>query len=332
MKRFILIVASFMYLVACQSTQNTALKSENPSNNHNINKIECKDGTGNRVMTIERSINELPFPSYHVTLKFQGRAVESFSDLPEVSNNPTKFMVQKIVDIGHRQNIEVSAGINFYNGQGTGFYQEAANGGMSPLPGASYNTCTIVDQGSVGGLRPDQNTQPCSYGPVMIDHGDRVASSDGCNQCSCSNGSLACTELACPGVSFDGCTAGAIGVPEGGRIDSSDGCNTCSCSRGDFICTELACPGSDQMTRPCSYGPVMIDHGDRVASSDGCNQCSCSNGSLACTELACPGVDFDGCTAGAIGVPEGGRIDSSDGCNTCSCSRGNFICTELACP
>jgi len=62
--------------------------------------------------------------------------------------------------------------------------------------------------------------------------------SNSCNTCTCSEGGLICTDVAC------GCTlkSGEI-VPSGwsGPDTGSNSCNTCTCSEGILACTEIGC-------------------------------------------------------------------------------------------
>mmetsp|Transcript_50132 Transcript_50132/g.119331 ORF Transcript_50132/g.119331 Transcript_50132/m.119331 type:complete len:114 (-) Transcript_50132:272-613(-) len=61
-----------------------------------------------------------------------------------------------------------------------------------------------------------------------------------CNQCTCTDGGLACTEMACGAPTR--CT-----LADGSQVESgwhgldSDGCNTCGCNNGMLACTLMAC-------------------------------------------------------------------------------------------
>lgn len=85
----------------------------------------------------------------------------------------------------------------------------------------------------------------CTYDGKSYASGSHFPSSDGCNSCSCDNGSVMCTLLAC----FDGGPDGGItcvydGVIHhpGDTFPSTDGCNTCGCdATGTVGCTARAC-------------------------------------------------------------------------------------------
>jgi hypothetical protein len=130
--------------------------------------------------------------------------------------------------------------------------------------------------------------------------GQHVPSADGCNTCTCTNGTYACTDMACltdAGIAKS-CTPGA-------SRPAGDGCNTCSCSAtGEWLCTRTACS-------VCSPGETK---------QQDCNTCSCANGQWACTYLACPPAQ---CSPGQT---------MGDTCNTCTCNGGQWACTTRACP
>nr|ATP16009.1 Fetoin-3 [Sinohyriopsis cumingii] len=52
------------------------------------------------------------------------------------------------------------------------------------------HTCQTPTSGIIGQLG-------CTYNGVTYHNGDGFKSSDGCNRCSCSNGMVLCTEMAC---------------------------------------------------------------------------------------------------------------------------------------
>jgi hypothetical protein len=162
-------------------------------------------------------------------------------------------------------------------------------------------------------------------------------SEDGCNTCTCTDGSWGCTEMACP-VADAGpaaCTPGET---------RPDACNTCTCSaEGQWQCTLIGCPPPS-----CNEGETTYD---------GCNSCSCSGGEWVCTNRACPPppppppvcvegetktMDCNTCTCmdgrwgcTTIACPPPACVDGEtryDGCNNCSCFGGQWACTARYCP
>ncbi len=90
-----------------------------------------------------------------------------------------------------------------------------------------------------------------------------VTSFDGCNECSCtSDGSWACTDMACPPI----CTEGEMRA-------AGDGCNECTCmSDGSWSCTQQQCMG-------CGF----LDQ----AAPDPCTTCEClEDGTFVCTAVS----------------------------------------------
>ncbi|XP_045169491.1 U-reduvitoxin-Pr11a-like [Mercenaria mercenaria] len=81
--------------------------------------------------------------------------------------------------------------------------------------------------------------QDCDYDGTIHKSGDRFPSSDGCNNCFCTNGAVACTLRFClPKVT---CNYGNHTYHEGESFKALDGCNTCGCHQGMIICTEMFC-------------------------------------------------------------------------------------------
>ena len=120
--------------------------------------------------------------------------------------------------------------------------------------------------------------------------GDTVPAADGCNTCECGeDGTLACTEIACPPDDVD--------CEPGEEFPAGDGCNTCFCEAdGSSTCTLIDC------------GPVGCTPGETVPNPGECGVCTCSeDGEVVCTEGDCgddpfasdalaecgPGTSFD---------------------------------------
>lgn len=99
--------------------------------------IKCKNERG---LSMELTLTplEATIPIYKLTLSFQGTQIESFNaELRE--NSDYRFMVEALQEEGSKL---VSAGVLFTDNT-QGFYQEAANNGLSPLPGVAFQNCTI---------------------------------------------------------------------------------------------------------------------------------------------------------------------------------------------
>jgi hypothetical protein len=151
---------------------------------------------------------------------------------------------------------------------------------------------TSVDgSGSARRVRPGST---CTMGSQP------AGAEDGCNTCTCSAGTWACTEKAC--VTVDG---GGSSCPAGMKM--SDGCNECTCVNGQLACTNVYCPP-----------PPLCNDGE--TKQQDCNTCTCMNGAWGCNTKACPPSE---CKEGET---------RSDGCNNCSCAGGQWACTARFCP
>lgn len=102
----------------------------------------------------------------------------------------------------------------------------------------------------------DGSTKMCSYNGESYKNGQTFM--DDCNSCSCDNGEVACTTMACE--------EGADGIEEEDYVDLED-------------------PESDELT--CEYEDVYYEEGEEFTANDGCNTCTCSQGEVSCTDMAC---------------------------------------------
>ena len=160
-------------------------------------------------------------------------------------------------------------------------------------------------------------------GDIVLQDGESIPDSDGCNTCTCVNGTIVCTQMACPSCwgASDDASGGCVG-PNGGSYpdeccdesvlcDSTGGRWDEDAACGHYYCGEqLACfaPGGPG----CDCGP------DRnFVAGYGClfsNECS------------------PGCLSPAGGViAEGESFQDADGCNVCVCDNGFILCTARAC-
>lgn len=87
--------------------------------------------------------------------------------------------------------------------------------------------------------------------PVCVD-GDTEDAADGCNTCTCTRGTWACTELYCapPPPPYVPPTPKPKPTPpvvvvckDGDEAPADDGCNWCWCGQNDWHCTQLGCDG-----------------------------------------------------------------------------------------
>lgn len=175
--------------------------------------------------------------------------------------------------------------------------------------------------------------------------GTNFKSSDGCNDCFCTEtGVAACTQKACFHSKTKRDAVKQECVP-GTTFKSADGCNDCTCTEnGVAACTLRFCfseveavPYRRRRDAPAKQECVP---GTSFKSADGCNDCFCSdNGMAACTLRFCfPDVGVvqqrtkrDSTTTKKC-VP-GTSYTHEDGCNTCVCGPDGVptVCTIMFC-
>jgi len=105
----------------------------------------------------------------------------------------------------------------------------------------------------------DVSSKSCTFNGVTYKNGEGFM--DDCNSCSCQDGEVSCTTMACedydqyPDEFFD----------EGFEdLDDLDG-----------------------LSGACMYEDVFYGEGDEFTAMDGCNTCLCSGGEVSCTDMAC---------------------------------------------
>ena len=127
-----------------------------------------------------------------------------------------------------------------------------------------------------GRCRQPMARASCDYNDTRYAHGTSFEAIDGCNACTCEDGSVTCTTRDCLSCSVDG-------VEYANGESFPDDCNSCTCVDGAISCTRIECAGT------CEYDGEVYQEGDTFPDRDGCNTCSCvADGSTLCTEKACP--------------------------------------------
>jgi hypothetical protein len=98
--------------------------------------INCENDRG---LVLEMSLTpyEASKPIYNLKLKYQDKVVKSFQ-ATLTSNSSSKLEVQAQDD---EDRLMIYAGYKFQTKEG--YYQEAANNGMSPLPSQTFKKCAI---------------------------------------------------------------------------------------------------------------------------------------------------------------------------------------------
>lgn len=207
----------------------------------------------------------------------------------------------------------------------------------------------------------------CDVGGMIYPDGStQITAPDGCNTCSCSDGTLVCTRRACAepitcGAQFGAsCADDAYCAYEGagscGAADESSICKprplscprifdpVCACNGETFdnaclaaqagfgYSNKGACNGPQRPRQSCTIDGVSYADGTTgIPASDGCNTCVCRDGVGCCTNTVCPApicvVNGQIYADGSTDVPDPAS------CNRCRCSGGKLTdCTETDCP
>ncbi|CAH1787382.1 unnamed protein product [Owenia fusiformis] len=170
----------------------------------------------------------------------------------------------------------------------------------------------------------------CEYNNKYYADGATFPSTDGCNRCTCGDGSVSCTERAC------GCIWKGDGqfYAVGSTIDDGNPCSKCMCEKqetGGFgitcaimACDMPECPGGiepvpvdgaccPQCPKGCLYQKADVSKfyalGASVDDGDPCTDCTClksDSGSMTvvCNELFC---DVPECPGGETVIPVDGE-------------------------
>lgn len=130
---------------------------------------------------------------------------------------------------------------------------------------------------------PPPPKKNCDYEGTSIPHGTKFPAVDGCNTCSCQDGSLACTEIGCTTPTESACILdGKVYESGSSNVPDPESCNSCTCDNGKITsCTEIGCP----LPKPCRLGRAIYRHGSSFVNTDGTTQCRCTEGELVCTAI-----------------------------------------------
>lgn len=193
----------------------------------------------------------------------------------------------------------------------------------------------------------DRRSADIPRGASECTPGTSFKSSDGCNDCFCSdNGIAACTMKFC---FFDQSSTSKTKrdvsqqqppkqecVP-GSSFKSADGCNDCFCTdNGIAACTMKFCfTSANKVKRAAELPAQQCEPGTTFKHTDGCNDCTCTETGIAiCTAKFCfenPRTKRQVAKAEKQCEP-GTSFKSADGCNDCYCGEGGIAaCTMKFC-
>lgn len=130
--------------------------------------------------------------------------------------------------------------------------------------------CAVGCAGRHTTLPPDQDAKSCTYEGKTYADGEQFPAGDGCNTCSCDEGTIGCTLIGCNPNNAASCKVGGVVYPHGANnIQDPFSCNKCSCNAGGLACTEIGCttpcpPGTTPGTTCAQCGPTdaceIVEH------------------------------------------------------------------------
>ena len=199
--------------------------------------------------------------------------------------------------------------------------------------------------GSESTVQPPAQRRGCAYGGTKYADGDAFASTDGCNSCSCDDGSVACTEIGCdpgPGPAQPVISCDQVDIFYEQLLEDAKRCDphdTDPCSYR--VSSNLTC-GCDTFVNPQKWNAGLAEafatHSRVLNCSATCGMCGqpplrgkCSIEGR-CEDSAEPGPG-PGCkVAGVVYADGSSGIPDPISCNLCSCNAGQLACTDQACP
>lgn len=89
-------------------------------------------------------VREESSSTFRVELRSSERIFQVLENMPQVGRNEDEFLLTDIRNFDDRGDMEVTIGLRWEDDVVTGYFSEAANGGLSPLPGVSLHSCKVV--------------------------------------------------------------------------------------------------------------------------------------------------------------------------------------------
>ncbi|MEP7050272.1 MAG: Kazal-type serine protease inhibitor domain-containing protein [Pseudomonadota bacterium] len=198
----------------------------------------------------------------------------------------------------------------------------AGTGASAGSPAAGSGSAGAPSGGSGAGGSGGMGAS-CIVGDKTYASGSSFPGSDGCNKCSCLDGQLACTLLACElpppklcgGIAGIACDKGQYcKYPDGAQCGAADQSGECS-----------------SMAVGCltDFAPVCGCDGKQYG-----NACSAASSGVSVAHTGACSAPAGSCSVTADGVsyPDGtANIPAGDGCNVCTCNNSVLSCSARPC-
>jgi hypothetical protein len=205
------------------------------------------------------------------------------------------------------------------------------------------------DRAPGGGPSKPVEARGCTYAGQNYADGDGFPATDGCNSCSCEDGSVGCTEIGCssgggadPGQPPISCEQ--VGVFYDQLLQEAKGCDPHESNPCSFrVSTGLVC-GCDTFVNPKNWNrdlaAAYATHHDALSCGVGvvCGMCPVVPLRGRCTiQHGCEDTNEPapgpGCKVGEVVYADGSSgIPDPTSCNQCVCNAGKLACTDENCP
>ncbi len=129
-------------------------------------------------------------------------------------------------------------------------------------------------------------TGDCNYNGKEYKNGEAFPAGDGCNECSCEDGKVTCTEKACDECE-EKCQTCYVRAENNGfttnvaykKVQCCAPLAECEKEYGECEC------GWEEPT--CTYNGKEYQNGETFPEGDGCNECTCEEGTVVCSQRCC---------------------------------------------
>ncbi|MEO7036494.1 MAG: hypothetical protein ABI548_21295 [Polyangiaceae bacterium] len=198
----------------------------------------------------------------------------------------------------------------------------SASTGSAGSPAAGSGSAGAPSGGSGAGGSGTMGAS-CTVGDKTYPSGSSFLGPDGCGQCNCFGGQVACTAIGCVqpppqlcgGIAGIACAKGEYcKYPDGAQCGAGDQSGECSTTPSGCL---------------ADFAPVCGCDGKAYG-----NACSAASAgvSVAHTGACSPPAGSCSVTVDGVSYPDGtSNIPAGDGCNVCTCNKSTLSCSARPC-